>query len=161
MLNRKIRSALRSQLLAVVLIATFAGTALATTPSGFAATLLSRGSLAGPVQFNLGDIKFQTKDDVDVATGTVTISPLGSSGWHSHPGIVIVTVKVGTVTFYDQWCAPTVHGAGTVFIEATGDGPGLARNESTTDNAIVYVTYVVPTGVALRINEANPGCLQN
>jgi quercetin dioxygenase-like cupin family protein len=159
--NSKIHSAIRSPLLAFLLIATFAGTALATGASGFTSTLLSRGTMSDSVQYNLGAIKFQTKAAVDVATATVTIDPLGSSGWHSHPGIVFVTVKQGTVTFYDQSCAPSVHGAGTVFIEATGDGPGLARNESSSVTAIAYVTYIVPIGVALRISEANPGCPQN
>lgn len=161
MFNRKIRSGVRSPLLAILLIAAFAGTAIATSASGFIATPLSRGTLGDPVQYNLGAIKFQTKAAVDVATATVTIAPLGSSGWHSHPGIVFVTVKQGTVTFYDQACEASDHGAGSAFIEATGDGPGLARNESSSVTAIVYVTYVVPTGVALRINEANPGCPQN
>lgn len=145
-------SAIRSPLLALALIAVFAGTALATDPnSGFVGTPLSRGTLSEPVHFNTGAVKFQTKGSVDVATATVAIAVGGSSGWHTHPGIVLVTVKAGggSVTFYDQTCAPTVHPAGTTFVEADGDGPGLARNESAIA-AVVYVTYIVPTGAALR-----------
>ena len=158
MKSRKIRSAIRSPLLALALVAIFAGTALATVASGFDSHLLSRGTISGPVKFNIGDIKFQTKADVDIATATVTIAPLGYSGWHSHPGVVLVTVKVGTVTFYDQNCQPTDHAAGTTFIEAAGDGPGQARNLSTTVSAIVYVTYIVPHGAPLRHDEPPPTC---
>lgn len=155
MTNRKLRSALRSPLLALVLVAVFAGTAVATTASGFAATLLSRVTMSEPVHYNTGAVKFQTKAAVDVATATVTVTPGGTSGWHSHPGIVIVSVKTGSITFYDQTCVGTVHGAGTAFIEAAGNGPGMARNEGATD-AVLYVTYVVPTTAILRHDEDSP-----
>ena len=158
MTSKKMRSALRSPLLALFLVAVFAGTAIATSASGFTPTLLSRVMMSEPVHFNTGAVKFQTKAAVDVATATVTVAPGGTSGWHTHPGIVIVSVKSGSITFYNQTCAGTVHGAGTAFVEAAGDGPGMALNESATDPAVLYVTYVVPTGAALRIDEANPGC---
>ena len=162
MTNRKLRSALRSPLFALVLVAVFAGTAVATTASGFVGTVLSRVTMSEPVHFNTGAVKFQTKAAVDVATATVNVIPGGTSGWHTHPGIVIVSVKSGSITFYDQTCAGTVHAAGTAFVEAAGDGPGKAVNASATDPAVLYVTYVVPTGAALRIDvpidEAPPGC---
>ncbi len=158
MTSRKMRSALRSPLLALFLVAVFAGTAIATSASGFVGTPLSRVTMSEPVHFNTGAVKFQTKAAVDVATATVTVAPGGTSGWHSHPGIVIVSVKTGSVTRYDQTCAGTVHGAGTAFVETAGDGPGMVLNLSPTDVAVLYVTYVVPTGAALRIDEANPGC---
>ncbi len=156
------RRAIRSPLLALALIVVFAGTVLATAAStGFHLTLLSRGTLSEPVHFNTGAVKFQTKGSVDVATATVTLDPLSSSGWHEHPGVVLVTVKSGTVTFYDETCSATIHAAGTSFVEAAGDGPGLGRNESATDTAVIYVTYIVPTGSALRIDKPNPGCPQD
>ena len=156
MTNRKLRSALRSPLFALVLVAVFAGTAIATTASGFAATPLSRGTMSEPVHFNTGAVKFQTKAAVDVVTATVTVSPLGTSGWHTHPGIVLVTVKTGSITHYHETCVGTVHVAGTSFVEAAGDGPGMVLNESATDTAVLYVTYVVPTGAILRHDEDNP-----
>lgn len=154
--------AIISPLLAVALIVMFAGTALATAANGgFHATPLSRGTLSESVHFNTGAVKFQTKGSVDVAEATVTLDPLGSSGWHEHPGVVLVTVKSGTVTFYDQNCSPTIHATGTTFVEVAGDGPGVARNESATIPAVVYVTYLVPTGAILRIDVPNPGCPQS
>ncbi len=159
MTNRKMHSALRSPLLALALVAVFAGTALATGASGFSATPLARGTISGPVKFNVGEVKLQTKADVDVASATVTIVPGGSSGWHTHPGIVIVTVKLGggSVTHYHGDCSPTVHGPGSVFFETAEDGPGLVRNEGSTD-AVLYVTYLVPAGAPLRIDQPDPGC---
>jgi quercetin dioxygenase-like cupin family protein len=158
-----IHRAIRSPLLAVVLVTLFAGTALATAANGFHGTILAHGTNAPTVQINDGDIKFQTKAAVDFVEATVTIDPLGSSGWHSHPGIVLVTVASGSVSFYAADCSVIVHPAGTSFVESDGD-TGLARNESATTAAVVYVTYIVPAGTpnsGLRIDQANPGCPQS
>jgi hypothetical protein len=152
------RKAIRSPLLAVALIVVFAATALATTASGFSSVLQSRGPLSGAVHYNTGAVKFQTKGSVDVAHATATFLPGGNSGWHEHPGIVLVTVKEGTVTFYDETCSATIHATGTSFVEAAGDGPGLARNESASVTAIVNVTYIVPHGVGLRIDTPVAPC---
>jgi quercetin dioxygenase-like cupin family protein len=152
------RQAIRIPLLAVALIVVLAGTVLATGGSGFSSVLRSRGPLSGAVQYNTGAVKFQTKGIVDVAHSTTTILPGGNSGWHEHPGVLLLTVQAGTVTFYDDTCSGTIHATGTSFIEAAGDGPGLARNESTSVTAIVDVTYIVPTGAALRIDTPVAPC---
>ena len=152
-----IRRATRSLPLALGLAAVIAGTALATGASGFHGTPLARGTTAGSMQFNVGDVKFQTKGSVDFAQSTVTIDPLGNSGWHSHPGVVLVTVTSGTVTFYQSDCSFSRYPAGSSFVESNG-ATGFARNESTTDPAVVYVTYIVPVGAALRIDQPDPGC---
>jgi quercetin dioxygenase-like cupin family protein len=158
------RKLVRSPLLALALIAAFAGTVLATGASGFHPTTLARGTMSEPVHFNTGAVKFQTKGSVDFVTVTITIDPLGSSGWHAHPGVLLVTVASGSETFYDEHCSATVHTAGTSsasFVES-GDDPFLAHNESTTTPVVVYVTYIVPAGTsALRIDKPNPGCPQN
>ena len=152
--------AIRSPLLALALIVVFAGTVLATAASGFHPTLLARGTLSESVHFNTGEIKFQTKDPVDFVTQTVTFDAPGSSGWHAHPGVVLVTVKSGSLVGYDADCSATVYATGSAFTES-GD-VALFRNESTTTPAVVYVTFLVPAGTtALRIDKANPGCSQN
>jgi quercetin dioxygenase-like cupin family protein len=162
-MNRtNIRRAIRGPILASVLVFVFAGTALATMASGFHPTILARGTTDGAVAFNMGVIKFQTKGDIAIVTATVNLDAHASSGWHSHPGVVLVTVKSGTVTFYDDHCHGIAHIAGTSFVESGGD-TGLARNESDTP-AMVYVTYLVPTATlnaGLRIEQANPGCPQS
>jgi len=152
-----VRRATRSLPLALGLVAMLAGSALATGASGFHGTPLARGTTAGAMQFNVGDVKFQTKDRVDVAYATVTIDPLGHSGWHSHPGVVLVTVTAGEVTFYQSDCSFIRYPAGSSFVESNG-ATGLARNESTATPAVVYVTYIVPVGAPLRIDQPDPGC---
>ena len=112
-----------------MLVAVFAGTALATPSLNFVGIVTSRATLSGEVHFNTGAVKFQTKGAVDFVTATVNIAPLATSGWHSHPGVVLVSVVSGSVTMYDSSCVASVHPAGTSFVES-GDAPGLVRNES-------------------------------
>ena len=166
--NSKAGKAIRNSLLAVALSAVFAGTALATGAVDFTSTPLARGTMTATVHFKAhihgspkAQIAFETKGAVVINTVMITVKPGGSSGWHSHPGFVLVTVKQGAVTFYDTSCSPTVYPEGTSFVESADDGPGLARNEGTIDY-IAYATFVAPPGTtAFRIDEANPGCPQS
>jgi quercetin dioxygenase-like cupin family protein len=144
-----------------VAVVALAGVAFATPPTGFTTTILARG-VAGPLHARHDGIRLSTHRRVsaDVAVATVTIAPGGSSGWHHHPGIVAVVVQSGTVTFYDKWCRPEVHPAGTAFLE-TSDSPGLAKNTGT-GTAVVEATFIVPTSrppappTPLRIDDAQP-----
>jgi quercetin dioxygenase-like cupin family protein len=152
--------AIRFPLLAVALIVVFAGTVLATGASGFHPTILSRGTLSEPVHYNTGAVKFQTKGSVDFVRATVTFDAPGSSGWHAHPGVVLVNVVSGSLVEYRADCSSTTYAAGSAFTES-GDDAGLVRNESTETPAVASVTYIVPTGTpnsGLRIDKDNPGC---
>jgi hypothetical protein len=77
--------------------------------------------------------------------------PGGYSGWHHHPGIVIVTVASGDVTFTNSDCSSTTYGpglpAGSVFVEG-GDDPGQA---SSAGGATVYATFVAPHVAPLSV----------
>lgn len=155
------RKSLRSPLLAAALVVAFSGTAIATVSAGFHPTLLARGTLGESVHFNTGQVKFQTKGRVDFVHQTLTVDPLGTSGWHTHPGVVLVTVKSGSLVRYTADCSAAVYAAGSSFTES-GDSAGLVRNESDTIPAVTFITFVVPAGTTdLRIDAANPGCPQN
>jgi quercetin dioxygenase-like cupin family protein len=162
-IRRAIRGPVFAIALGIALVTAFTGSVLATPSTGFHSVLTSRGTLTTNVQFNTGEIKFQTKADVDFVSATLDIDPNASSGWHSHPGVVLVTVAAGSLTFYDASCVATVHTAGSSFVES-GDVPGLVRNESATVPARVFATYIVPAGTpntSLRVDLPNPGCPQS
>jgi quercetin dioxygenase-like cupin family protein len=163
-MNKKILGRVtRSPMLAVVLVLVLAGTALATVASNFSPALQSRGTIGESFHINTDGIKLQSKGAIDIVQATVAIGAPGSSGWHSHPGIVLVTVVAGSLTVYDANCVATVQAAGSAFVEA-GDSPLLVRNESQTVSAMVRVTYLEPAGTpnaGLRIDAANPGCPQS
>lgn len=155
------RRIFRSPFVALALVLTLAGTALATAASGLSPTTFSRGTVSDRVHFNTGAIKFQTKQATDIVTQTITFAAPSTSGWHAHPGVVLVTVASGSLVRYDENCTASVYPAGSAFVES-GDHPGLVRNESSTTPAVVYVTYVVPVGTTvLRIDKPNPGCSQS
>lgn len=150
-------------MLAVVIALAVGGTAMATMPSGIAVTTFVRAPLAGNkpnggVKASADNVRLHTKGATDVAMQTITSPPGGSSGWHSHPGVVLVAVQSGTVTLYDQDCHTTQYGAGQAFVEV-GDDPSLVRN-NTTSNAVLYVTLIVPSSApSLRIDKPQPaGC---
>jgi quercetin dioxygenase-like cupin family protein len=129
-----------------------AAAALASPPSGFTPTnLVPEAEIAESFHVNSDRIKLQTKSPADVRVQRVDIAPGGRSGWHHHPGVVIVAVETGTVTYVDADCHATSYGAGSpngsVFVES-GDEPHEARN-LTDQPATVYATFVAP--------DADPG----
>lgn len=146
----------------VAVIGTFVTVALAThTPVGFVTTPLATGDLVNKVKVNSDRIKFQTKGPTDVRVARVDIAPGGRSGWHHHPGMVIVTVASGALTFTHSDCSSKTYGPGlpngAVFVEG-GDEPAQA---SSTNGAVVYATFVAPHAnpPVFRIDDHNaPGC---
>lgn len=148
---------LRTSLLALVVVGGLAGTALATPAVGFHPTLLARATLKEPVHINTGDIRLRTKTPVDFTHQSLVLDPGASSGWHTHPGVVLITVKSGAVVRYHADCSSDVYKAGDAFTES-GDHAGLVRNLSATTPATTFLTYITPVGSALRLDAPTPGC---
>jgi hypothetical protein len=98
-------------------IGTFAAVALGTTPVSFTSLAVVTANLDNSVQLNSDRVKFQTKDPTFVRVAKITIAEGGNSGWHHHPGMVIVAVLSGTVKFTNSDCSSTTHVAGTAFVE--------------------------------------------
>lgn len=132
--------------------------ALANAGTGALTTVLGhRATLSEGVRVNQDGIKFQTKDSTDVLVQTITFQPRGSSGWHFHPGLVIVVVESGEVTTHDANCETKTYGPHQSFVER-GTTPFMVSNESATTQAVVYATLVVPVGSPFRIETAPPAC---
>jgi quercetin dioxygenase-like cupin family protein len=160
--------------LAIIGASTAGGAALLTGASGIlSAPVFVRASFADPT-----DLKFKVEDGrkeiihVPDAAQTVmqqiVIGPGGHTGWHSHPGPVVVLIKTGTMSFYeadDPTCTVRTYSAGQAFIDSGQGHVHIARNESTTDNLELWATYFdVPPPPALpapqnnfRIDAPNPG----
>jgi quercetin dioxygenase-like cupin family protein len=141
-------------------LALVVGAALATPPKKATTTPITRATLGTFADQNDG-IKVESKQGwADVALAKVVIEPGGSSGWHHHPGVTLVSVKSGAVTVYDKKCDKTFYKAGKGFVES-GAHPGLVRNHGKVD-AVLYATFIVPTKTTeegLRIDDPKPkGC---
>jgi quercetin dioxygenase-like cupin family protein len=131
--------------------------AIGSSGSGATTTVLGhRATLSDPVQVNEDRIKFQTKGAADLQTQTITFIPGGHSGWHHHPGVIMVIVESGQVTVHEENCHTMTYGQGEVFIES-GAEPMMVSNEGST-NAVVYATQVAPAGSPFRLEDDPPPC---
>ncbi len=153
-------------LIATAVIGVLEFGAEATPPSGLSFTFIGRATLP---EFRVRrrekaldwELELEAPQPIDVATQIVTFQPGGFSGWHTHPGPVIFTVRTGTLTVYeggDPTCTPHVFTAGTGTVEAaTSNHIHMVRNE-TSSVAEALVTYMVPVGAnPLRTDLPNPG----
>ncbi len=98
-------------------------------------------------------------DPSDVVVTRIVQQPGASTGWHTHPGPVIVTVVSGAVTILDgSSCDSRVYGAGEAFIEL-GQGHAHVGENNTAGETILYATFLeVPPGQGPTIAAENPGC---
>jgi archaellin len=135
------------------------GLVLATTSTG-SSTLVGRGTYD---EFKIKrempglELDLKARTDVDIATQIITFKSGTDSGWHKHPGPVFISVVSGTMTFYDSDdsdCSPVVVTAGHGFVDL-GLHAHIARNESGLP-ATNVVTYFVPVGAPLRIDQTHP-----
>src|SRR3712207_1242450 len=128
--------------LGVSVLALVVGAVLATPLKGAISTPITRATFGTFAHQNAG-IKVESKQRwADVALVKHVVEPGGSSGWHHHPGVALVSVKSGAVTFYDEKCKKTVYKAGKGFVESHHQV--LVRNHGKVD-AVLYTTYIVPT----------------
>lgn len=104
--------------------------------------------------FNV-DLKAHDNADVEVTSGVASAG--GNTGWHYHPGPVLVLVKTGSLTVYhadDPDCTGTTYPAGSTFIEGTT--PHIVRNEGAITSEIIGI-FIVPAGQRRRIESDVPG----
>jgi quercetin dioxygenase-like cupin family protein len=127
-------------------------------PGNTITTILGhRATLSDSVEVNQDRIKFQTKDATDMIVQKVTFPTHGTSGWHYHPGVVLVVVESGHVTTHDANCQTKTYGPGQSFVES-GTAPFVVSNESDTEPAVDLATIVAPTGSPFRIETDPPPC---
>ncbi|MET4636951.1 hypothetical protein [Mycetocola sp. 2940] len=113
------------------------------------------GTSSGPHKVSQDKVELKTKTETSVTTFELTYPPGSFSGWHAHPGIVIVVVKSGTVI------RQTGCGEGEEFTvnEAfTEVGPHYVSNEGDVD-AVLSITRIYPkSATAGRIDLPAPVC---
>jgi quercetin dioxygenase-like cupin family protein len=136
------------------LVASAVAVAGADGGSGFTTVLIGRGQ---------SDHSFgiQQRKDNDVVTTQNTVTPGGFSGWHSHPGIVVLVLQSGEITLYSEPvgggdCSVHTYTAGQVFLEHPENEQNAVNTGAET--AVLAVTYFnVPHGGSNRIERTNPG----
>src|SRR6516225_2471018 len=149
--------------LCVLAIAAYAVMTWASAPVNVSSHLIGRGTYdrfkVQTEEFGHGlfDYMAQAKPAIDMVVQTHDYAPGASTGWHTHPGPVFITVTEGQLTFYevdDPTCSPTVVKAGEGYVD-TGHGH-IGRNE--TANAAKDVAVVIaPVGAPFRSELPAPG----
>ena len=80
----------------------------------------------------------------------VTIPPGDCTGWHTHPGPLLVVLEAGTLTHYDARGGVRVYLPGDAFEELPGrDEVHMGANHGL-DPVVLAVTGVLPVGAPFR-----------
>jgi hypothetical protein len=139
--------------LAVSLVLLTAGSAIGALVSGALPITASTYTsvVDNAVNMDGNGIHLKTKGSVEAKT-TYSMVPASDNfvgGWHYHNGPVIVTVAVGTLTFFDSECRTFDVSAGHTYIESTGEvlnAKILPAKNVGLDTAQWFTTRLYPSG---------------
>ena len=129
------------------------GVAVATGSTG---SVMSQVIGAGSMSNGVG---FAVTPDTNTIVAQITLAPNSSTGWHTHPGKTLITVKSGTFTIYHaKDCEPRVYTQGEAAIELPST-VHVGRNETSGVVELGVVFFNVPAGAGPRIDQRQPeGC---
>jgi hypothetical protein len=148
--------------LLVVVTSTATAVALASAGWGVTTTTYVTAHFDKTVHVNSDRVKFQTKDPTLVRVQKLEWLPGAYSGWHHHPGVIIVTVQSGSVTVMDAACNTVTYGPGlpdgAAFVEG-GDAP---MQVTSANGAVEYAMQIAPRTdpPVFRIEDDPPPCAQ-
>ena len=147
-----------------VLAASVIGAAMATPIVGLTSPFLSIGTDDAPISTHAvtqtpdGDyfnVSLTTDGPSNISFQEFALAAGGHNGWHTHPGMVAVTVVSGTVQWYDHDCKPTIYKAGDSWTE--GSRVHYFKNIGT-GTAQLTAIFVIAKGAAYRVDQAAPAC---
>ena len=95
------------------------------------------------------------KGATDVLQTDLIFQPGGTTGWHTHPGPVVVIINTGALTEIDKEGCRIVHAAKTAFFEPPNEVHNVINESGMVTD--VYATFLSPTGAQPLIPAANPG----
>lgn len=84
-----------------------------------------------------------------------TLFPGGNTGWHIHPGTVLITVAEGSVDWYDAECVKHVRSAGEFFTES--NQLHFVQNSKSAPSRMI-ITYVIAKDLTYKIYRPAPPC---
>ena len=153
----------RVAFLTVLLVFAAAGTALGGLVSGSLPTapFTYTSVTDNAVNMTGAGIHLKSTGSINVKTTytRVAVDPTFFFGWHYHNGPVIVTVTVGTLTYFDENCGTWDLTAGHSYIESTGQVLNVttvpSKNQGT-PNVEWFTTRLYPEGTIDPVNVAAP-----
>jgi quercetin dioxygenase-like cupin family protein len=133
--------------------------ARATPPAGVKPEMLGSGTTLGGFKIHVDGMKVSSEDAAGFTVEHLTFEPGGTTGWHVHPGPVLVIVKAGSVTKYSaDDCTAQTYTVGQAFVENGPTDENMVRNNGSIP-AETIVTFITPPGAPIRDDApAPPGC---
>src|SRR5262245_55577259 len=105
--------------------------------------------------FSPDRLRINAKGPSEILQAKIVVQPGGDTGWHTHPGPVIVVVKTGAITeFHGNGCV-SVHPAGTVCVESEGEVHRVINQSSVVSES--YATFILPPGTQPLLAAVDPG----
>lgn len=95
------------------------------------------------------------KGETDVLQADLIFQPGGTTGWHIHPGPVVVVIKSGALTEINSKGCMIVHPAGTAFFEEPDDVHNVVNETGAVTE--VLATFLSPAGTQPLIPASDPG----
>jgi len=130
----------------------------ATPPAGVTPEILGSGTTLRGFEIDVNGIDVESSDAVSFTVAHLTFAPGGTTGWHVHPGPVLVIVKTGSVTKYSADCTARTFSAGQAFVEKGPTDVNMVRNNGSVP-AETIVTFLTPPGAPIREDAPPPpGC---
>ena len=137
------------------------GLAWGTPVVNLASPLLSTGTQSADIESS-GDYEstgfkafLKTEGPSTILEQEAAFTSTGVNGWHSHPGVVIVTLTQGSIQWFDSECKITTYKAGDTWSE--GSQVHSFRVTGTTGIQLV-TTYIISKGSTARIDQPAPPC---
>ncbi|HET6817651.1 MAG TPA: cupin domain-containing protein [Mycobacteriales bacterium] len=125
--------------------------ATASPGSGASGTVVAQGTTGDQVHV-------QSTGATRMVYQRVTIQPNGFTGWHTHPGPLLVVVESGTLTHYDRHCNVATYHAGDAFEETPGANAVHMGANYGAEPVVLDVTYILPADAPLRDEADAPAC---
>ena len=137
--------------------------ALATPGSGFEvvrASLVTFPEIdAKADKFGKWDLFLKTKDRSTIGVDLITVRTGGYSGWHSHRGITLVSVKTGQISVQDgETCAITLYQAGEGFVDGANHSHNVSNPYGLTAELVAVQMRPFGTPGRVDIPVAPPNC---
>ena len=101
------------------------------------------------------NVILHVKGPTDVLQTDLIFQPGGTTGWHTHPGPVVVVIKSGALTEIESDGCMVVHPAGSAFFEEANVVHNVVNHTGVVTE--VYATFLSPSGAQPLIPASDPG----
>ena len=146
---------------AAVIGGLISGLAWATPSFNLAAPILSMGAIPeaistyGTAPTGNFAASLETTGPATVLIQDAAYAPGGYNGWHTHAGVLAITLVAGSIEWYDENCQTKTYKAGDTWTE----GSKLhAFKVTSTTNIHLLTTFIIAKGAPTRIDQSPPAC---